>query len=229
MSFPGTYNIRYYKGDTLEFRVFPKAANGEAFPLNEFSSIKFSIAESRGASTIIPGYAAVSEDGKSIVCAITPAISASLLMNKSPYVYDVEIGKDATPDDCVYTLLTGTISLTDQVTPFTDIVPPEPPLSIPSAPTVGVLNVTETTVTLGWVQDEDDTVDTYDVYITPNPLNPALLFTDEIDGTEQTYTFTGLMTGITYYYSVVATNTAGSSAFDASSASGTVVPADGES
>jgi hypothetical protein len=226
MAFPGTYNIRYYKGDTFEFKIFPKTPSGLPFPLTDFSSVKFSIAEQRGSGSIIEGYAAISDDGQSVDCAITPAISGSLLMNKSPYVYDVEIGKDSSPYDFVYTLLTGTITLTDQVTPLTDIAPE---IVAPSAPQVGVLNITETTVTLGWLQDPEDVVDTYDVYITPNPLDPGLLFTDEIDGTEQTYTFTGLMTGITYYYSVVATNTAGSSAFDAASASGTVVPASGAS
>ena len=50
-----------------------------------------------------------------IVCAITPADSASLV-DASSYVYDIEIRNDeAVPYPLVYTLLTGTISPTDHV------------------------------------------------------------------------------------------------------------------
>jgi len=226
MAFPGTYNIRYYKGDTFEFKIFPKTSTGAAFPLTDYSSVKFSIAELRGGPVIVEGYAAISDDGQSVDCAITPAISGSLLMNKSPYVYDVEIGRDSSPYDFVYTLLTGTITLTNQITPLTDILPE---LVAPTAPTVTVLGVTATTVTIGWLQDPDDTVSAYTVFITPNPLDPSLLFQAPLLGTAQTYTFSGLITGVTYYYSVVATNAAGSSSATALSASGPVIPASGES
>ena len=51
MSFPGTYNINYYKGDTFEFRVYPKDSSGAPFDLTGYQSsdVKFSIAAARGA------------------------------------------------------------------------------------------------------------------------------------------------------------------------------------
>lgn len=226
MAFPGTYNIRYYKGDTFEFKIFPKTSTGAAFPLTDYSSVKFTIATQRGSSSLIEGYATISDDGQSVDCAITPAVSASLLLENSPYVYDVEIGKDSEPYDFVYTLLTGTITLTDQVTPLTDILPE---LTAPTAPQVAVLGITETTATIGWLQDPEDVVSAYTVFITPNPLDPSLLFQDTVLGSVQTYTFSGLITGVTYYYSVVATNSAGSSSPTDPSASGIVVPASGVS
>jgi hypothetical protein len=31
MAFPGSYNFNYYRGDTAEFVIRPKTANGSAF------------------------------------------------------------------------------------------------------------------------------------------------------------------------------------------------------
>jgi len=36
MAFPGTYNISYYKGDTYEFRIYPKTADGDVFDLTPY-------------------------------------------------------------------------------------------------------------------------------------------------------------------------------------------------
>ena len=38
MAFPGSYNFNYYRGDTAEFVVRPKTANGDAFDLTGFNS-----------------------------------------------------------------------------------------------------------------------------------------------------------------------------------------------
>jgi len=200
MAFPGTYNINYYKGDTFEFRIFPKDANGAAFPLNNFTSAKFTIAAARGSSTLIEGYAVISQDNQSIECAITPAVSSQLLMSQSPYVYDVEIGRDSSPYDIIYTLLTGTITLTDQVTPLTDISPPEVVVNIPNNPTGLTNTVTNDSITIGWTEPTTgDDPDEYNLYILPYTVDPVAITaalagdpTDTIDAPATSHTFDGL-------------------------------------
>ena len=140
MAFPGTYNISYYKGDTLEFKIYPKDASGAAFDLtgyfplfvisiasgtNEapkyfdltgFSTAKFTIATARGSgATQILATAEVATDLTHVACVITPAQSEDL-DPAIQYVYDVEISKTVPGGyPYVYTLLTGTLSITDQV------------------------------------------------------------------------------------------------------------------
>ena len=120
MAFPGTYNISYYKGDTLEFRVYPKDSSGAAFDLEDYdneSGPLFTISTARGNAGIenqISAYASVSEDKSHILCVIRPEDGDQLESGVS-YVYDIEISKEASPYDVVHTLLTGTITVTDQV------------------------------------------------------------------------------------------------------------------
>jgi hypothetical protein len=122
MAFPGTYNIAYYKGDTFEFRIYPKDSSGAVFPLDGYdlsAGVKFTIAPSRGSSgaaSQIEAFAEISIDRTYISCAILPS-SGNLLNALSQYVYDIEISKVGVSDyDFTYTLLTGTLSVTDQVT-----------------------------------------------------------------------------------------------------------------
>ena len=116
MAFPGTYNISYYKGDTLEFRVYPKLADGSSYDLTDYS-VKFSFSASRGSAgsaTYHEAYAIISSDKTYVQCTIRPA-DAAYLTAGTTYVYDVEITKSATPYPFVHTVLTGSISVTDQV------------------------------------------------------------------------------------------------------------------
>jgi hypothetical protein len=116
MAFPGTSNISYYKGDTYEFRIYPKDSSGAVFDLSLFGNAKFTIATKRGpGANQIEGFAQISDDKTYITCAILPGNSTSMVPTIQ-YVYDVEITKPGTPYNFVYTLLTGTISVTDQVT-----------------------------------------------------------------------------------------------------------------
>jgi hypothetical protein len=119
MAFPGTLNISYYKGDTYEFRVYPKDSNGNVFDLTDYSNddIKFTIATGRGAgASQFLGYAQKSSDGSYIRCAILPS-AASNMTAGTQYVYDIEIKNLLNASfPYVYTLLTGTISVTEQVT-----------------------------------------------------------------------------------------------------------------
>jgi hypothetical protein len=118
MAFPGTYDFSYYKGDTLEFRVYPKDAAGNIFDLSTFSNTKFTLSTARGHDGVSAQqecFAQISSDKSYILCAIQPAVGSQLDATKA-YVYDVEISKSGTPYPFVYTILNGTITIKDQVT-----------------------------------------------------------------------------------------------------------------
>jgi hypothetical protein len=118
MAFPGTYNISYYKGDTFEFNIYPKDSTGQPFNLAGYN-VTFTIASSRGPSpqVSVDAYAVIPPDAASVRCAILPSDAAQLLATGT-YVYDVEITKEdeELPYPLVYTLLTGTITVTSDVT-----------------------------------------------------------------------------------------------------------------
>jgi hypothetical protein len=80
MSFPGTYNISYYYGDTLEFRVFPKNSAGDPFDLSTFNLSRFTIAPNRNSpiEDQIVCFAQVSADNTNVFCAIRPEDSTNL-------------------------------------------------------------------------------------------------------------------------------------------------------
>lgn len=120
MSFPGNFNISYYKGDTYEFRVYPKDSSGSQFDLSQYSdeNIKFTLSTSVGASGVPDqksGFTEKSADGSHILCAITPEVGNQLVAGTS-YFYDIEIALGSTPYNKIFTLLSGRISVTDQVT-----------------------------------------------------------------------------------------------------------------
>jgi len=146
MAFPATYDFNYYKGDTFEFRIYPKKNDGTVFDLSAFyvptnyandpdyvndsvasyDSAQFTIATARGVIALdalqqpIRCFARVSDDNTFVQCAIRPT-DAQTLVAGTEYVYDVEVKKPAgLPGsgqyEIVQTLLTGTITVTDQVT-----------------------------------------------------------------------------------------------------------------
>ena len=123
MAFPSTYNFNYYKGDTFEFKIYPKNSNGSAFDLTSYAlsavppgdGAKFTIASARGAAGVagkVTCSAVISLSDNSIVCTISPT-NGNLLNANGSYEYDVEISKGS--GTTVYTLLTGRISVTDQI------------------------------------------------------------------------------------------------------------------
>jgi hypothetical protein len=119
MAFPGTYNINYYKGDTYEFRIYPKDSNGASFDLTQYGNATFTISNARGSegvSSKIEALAVITSGnaGNYITCTIRPDDSKTMDPTVS-YVYDVEITKIATPYNYVNTLLTGSLTVTDQV------------------------------------------------------------------------------------------------------------------
>jgi uncharacterized repeat protein (TIGR02543 family) len=120
MAFPGELNINYYKGDTHEFKVYPQKTDGSVFLLTDYSNSTFTIAQSRGDAGVALGQinasARISSDGTHVVCAITPENSELMDASKT-YVYDVQVySQGADTYDKVFTLITGSISVTDDVT-----------------------------------------------------------------------------------------------------------------
>lgn len=114
MAFPGTYNFNYYRGDTFEFIIRPKDANGDSFPLDNFNTATFIIADKRGPTTTKYTASAVINTANDIVtCTIGPSVGRNLT-TANTWVYDVQIS-NATLDR-VYTILTGNITVTNDIT-----------------------------------------------------------------------------------------------------------------
>jgi len=124
MAFPGTYDFDYYRGDTFVFTITPKNSDGTTFPLDNYTvgdGAVFTISSARGDS---PSATINSVDNASslsatintgpdtITCTIKPE-ARSVLIGGSTYYYDVEIFNSTT---LRYTLLTGAITVTDDVT-----------------------------------------------------------------------------------------------------------------
>jgi hypothetical protein len=118
MAFPGTFNFSYYKGDTYEFKVYPKNINGSTFDLSTYTSTGFTLSTARGPSGLTDQVVCSSEISSTndyVLCTIRPADSVSLNPD-TQYVYDVEISKNVLGAPVVHTLMTGSIDVTDQVT-----------------------------------------------------------------------------------------------------------------
>ena len=116
MAFPGTYNFNYYRGDTFEFVISPKSANGTSFPLSDYtgsgSASNFKIASVRGSAGAPQVTATAVVD--SVLNTVTCTISATTGRGLTPgsYVYDVEI---INTSGITHTLVTGTITVTDDI------------------------------------------------------------------------------------------------------------------
>jgi hypothetical protein len=118
MAFPGTYNFNYYRGDTFEFIIRPKDAAGNPFSLSGFEG-EMTIANRRGVDNLeIETDNIVSFSGQvvkdttgGLICTILPTTGRQLTEGVA-WQYDVEI----TSDSEVFTLLRGTITVTDDIT-----------------------------------------------------------------------------------------------------------------
>lgn len=112
MAFPGTYNFSYYRGDTFEFVISPKSANGTSFSLADYEEANFKIASARGSAGApqITAIAVIDDVLDTVTCTISSTTGRDL--SAGSYVYDVEIidGVGTT-----HTLVTGSISVTDDI------------------------------------------------------------------------------------------------------------------
>jgi hypothetical protein len=121
MAFPGNFNIDYYRGDTYEFRIYPKDNSGAPFSLQGYDvseGVKFTISTQRGPDGIedqISAFAQISPDLSHIDCAILPSNGTDMVSNL-PYEYDIEISKSGLIYPIVTTLLSGQIRVKEQVT-----------------------------------------------------------------------------------------------------------------
>jgi len=124
MAFPGTYNFNYYAGDTFEFFVYPKNSTGGVFDdLSNYTPL-FLVATSRGVSasaSVIDSLdssesSAIIQDGDRVSCTIKPAGGRKL--TSTTYLYDLQIRNTNVSSPSfgkVFTLLTGTINVTQDV------------------------------------------------------------------------------------------------------------------
>jgi hypothetical protein len=114
MAFPGTYNFSYYRGDTAEFVIRPKNSNGSAYDLTNYSAT-FTIANRRGSTgTQYAGTVTVNSTTDIITCTIIPSVGRTLAAGT--YVYDVQITNAVPNPDIILTVLTGSITVTDDIT-----------------------------------------------------------------------------------------------------------------
>lgn len=123
MAFPGTYNFNYYAGDTFEFFVYPKNSTGGVFDdLTSYTPL-FVVATARGSASAsvisslnINSASATVQGGDHISCRILPAGGRQLV--NPTYLYDVQIQNTNIASSSygkIFTLLTGTISVTQDV------------------------------------------------------------------------------------------------------------------
>ena len=115
MAFPATYNIQYCEGDTFQFVIRPKTSAGEIFPVTSaLYNSYFRIDTERGkqdGTGFASGNTEISND--SVICTITPSVG-NALNTQTVYYYDISIESKTDPD-IVYTLLTGTITITPDI------------------------------------------------------------------------------------------------------------------
>lgn len=176
MAFPGRYDISYYKGDTFEFRIYPKDSSGNAFQFDSYTQFRFTISDKLGDDNTrveISGYAE-NVDNQYILCAITPDNGLDMISGQT-YYYDVEIGKIASPYDFIYTLLQGTISVSEQVTL---------PTALPNAPqNVSILFSSAINATVSWNAPSGTApVGYYNVYLVAGATNVKLNQTQIVSG-----------------------------------------------
>lgn len=210
MAFPGTYNISYYKGDTFEFLLNPKDTSGNPFNLTGYGTPRFTISNYAGTEIIgtpkvtVEGFATI-KDNTYIQCAITPGNSLDMVAGQT-YVYDVEISKTGSDYDYIYTLLTGKISVAEQVS-----LPV--PKAVPSASFTVTAHTTDS-ITVTWEAPVGGpNITGYSLFILSNPgltpnFNDAIL-AGSVDANTFTYTYEGLTLGTAYGLGVAAYNSAG--------------------
>jgi len=116
VAFPATFNIAYYQGDRYEFVIRPKASNGDPFNLTGYTGL-FTVATTRGNPNAIVGTAqsaSVNANSGTVTCVIQPSFGKTL--TGSSYVYDVELTASASSGSNVYTIVTGNINVTRDIT-----------------------------------------------------------------------------------------------------------------
>jgi hypothetical protein len=113
MAFPTTHNLTYYRGDTFEFNIDVKNQDSSNFDLSGFETYTFKIANRRGAGASQYTGTAVKIDPATVKCTITPTVGRTLAAGD--YFYDVQITDTTPTPNVIFTILTGTLTVTDDV------------------------------------------------------------------------------------------------------------------
>lgn len=114
MAFPKYHNFEYYRGDTFEFDIELKNQDGTDFPISAYENVSFTISPQRGSAGAKTVATASKVEPGTINCKILPATGRTLAAGV--YFYDVQL-TDTTPEpDVIYTVLTGMIEVTDDIT-----------------------------------------------------------------------------------------------------------------
>lgn len=115
MSFPATFNIRYYKGDFYQFVIRPKTSTGDPFPISDTThDAFFYISTSRGGNSVNTKTALAEITDGNVVATIVPSLG-NQLGSPTTWYYDVSIRKKTNTNE-LYTVVTGTISVTSDIT-----------------------------------------------------------------------------------------------------------------
>lgn len=115
MSFPASFNVRYYKGDFYQFVIRPKTSTGDPFPISDTThNAYFYISSSRGGNSSSTIQASAQIDNGNVVATILPSIG-NQLSQSTTYFYDVSVEKKEDNTE-LYTLITGSISVTADIT-----------------------------------------------------------------------------------------------------------------
>jgi hypothetical protein len=115
--FPATYNISYYQGDTYSFIAVPRNADKTLFDLTSYS-VEMTITDRAAFNQ--NAEAVIDLDYGTITCTILPGLGATLNAGTT-YFYDVQIVNTEDPIVAnrgrnVYTILKGSISVTEDIT-----------------------------------------------------------------------------------------------------------------
>lgn len=115
MPYPANFTISYYQGDRYQFVIRPKDNAGQTFDLTGYSGL-FTVATARGnPSSVVgsPQTASIDANAGTVTCVIEPSFGTTLTGNS--YLYDVEISASISGGSNVFTLVTGNINVTRDI------------------------------------------------------------------------------------------------------------------
>lgn len=112
MAFPAKHDFDYYRGDTYQFDVVLKNQDGTDFDYTTYDAVSFVIATKRGSLGTQYTAAAIKVDPAIVRCTITSTVGRNLAAGT--YYYDVQLKDTGTPD-VITTVITGAITVTDDV------------------------------------------------------------------------------------------------------------------
>ena len=103
-------NISLTRGDTAEFDVLPKNADGTVYEFQTGDSVIFTLSKKWGGPVIVEREVPTS----TLVLSIRPADTASLKFGQ--YCYDLKVHNDLTGDE--WTFVIGSWNVTDEADPM---------------------------------------------------------------------------------------------------------------